>query len=160
MADRRFFYLLSRAQHTLTKFTDQKLLEELNITSVQLGALFFLRRNDGCLLKELSEGLGLNNSAITGLAGRMERQGLIERTPCERDGRASRVRMTELGRRKVEAGLPLLQQMNAVLEEGFSEAELDAASRFLQAIIERVGRAGHESDKEPEIPRQEGAPTS
>lgn len=151
MADRRFYYLLHRAQHSLQKFTDQRLAARLDISSAQLGALFYLRKNDGCLLKELSEGLGLNNSAITGLIGRMEAQGLVARQPCDRDGRASRVFMTSLGREKADAGLGPLAEMNAVLEEGFTEAELDAASRFLESIIERVGRKSRAMSPAPQI---------
>lgn len=154
MADRRFFYLLNRAQHALTKTTDERLAQELDITSVQLGALFYLRKHDDCLLKDLSEGLGLNNSAITGLAGRMEAQGLVERRPCDRDGRASRIRMTELGREKVEAGFPLLAEMNAVLEKGFTEEELNTASKFLESIIERVGRKGRPAAPKPELVKE------
>jgi len=150
MADRRFYYLLHRAQHSLQKFTDHQLAERLDISSAQLGALFYLRKNDGCLLKELSKGLGLNNSAITGLIGRMEVQGLAARQPCERDGRASRVFMTPLGREKAEAGFGPLAEMNAVLEEGFTEAELDAASRFLESIIERMGRKSRIASPSPE----------
>ncbi len=140
MSDRRFFYLLHRAQHALLKAADVQLLGELNVTSSQMGALFFLRKHDGCLLKDLSKGLGLNNSAITGLAGRMEAQGLVERRACERDGRASRLYLTDMGRDKAEAGIPFVREMNAILEEGFKDEELDAISRFLERVIERTGK--------------------
>lgn len=141
MADRRFFYLLHRAHHALLKAADFQLLSELNVTSAQMGALFFLRKNDGCLLKELSRGLGLNNSAITGLASRMEAQDLVERRACERDGRASRLYLTDPGREKAEAGIPFVREMNALLEEDFKEEELDAISRFLERVIERAQKA-------------------
>lgn len=142
MAERRFFYLINRAQHALQKYSEQHLGEQLGVTPAQLGALFFLRKAEGCQLKELSRGLGLNNSAITGLVNRMEAQGLVERRPCEADGRAFRVFMTPLGREKAEAGIPLVREMNAMLQEDFTDDELEAAARFLETMIRRLEHPG------------------
>lgn len=138
MTEPRFFYLLHRAQHALLKYSEHHLGEELGVTPAQLGALFFLRKSEGCQLKDLSRGLGLNNSAITGLVHRMEAQGLVLRRPCEDDGRAFRLFMTPLGREKAEAGIPLVREMNELLREDFTEEELEIAARFLQTVMVRL----------------------
>jgi MarR family transcriptional regulator, organic hydroperoxide resistance regulator len=148
--DRRLFFLLHRAQHAALRFADRELIRRLQITSAQLGALFFLRKNDGCLLKELSRGLALNNSAITGLVDRMAAQDLVERRPCDRDGRAFRVFMTPLGREKVEAGFPLLREWNDQLKEDFTDDQLETVYRFLATVAERLeSKSGKPAIKEP-----------
>lgn len=139
MADKRLFFLLNRARHAALKCADQTMIRELGVTSSQLGVLYFLRKNDGCLLKELSEGLGLNNSAITGLADRMEAIDLVERRADEADGRAFRLFLSPLGRARAEASLPLLKELNARIEKDFSAAELETVARFLETVVERLG---------------------
>jgi DNA-binding MarR family transcriptional regulator len=68
--DRRILLMLNHAQHRMEKRANRELKEIAGITLVQGGALAFLLKNDGCLLKEISAGLRLNNSAITGLVER------------------------------------------------------------------------------------------
>jgi len=129
--DRRLFLLLDRARNRLFKQANRELLHSANITVAQGAALFYLSRHDGCLLSDLAEGLDLNNSAITGLATRMERAGLLERKPCPEDGRAMRAHLTEKGRASHEAVKHALRDFNAQIEHGFTPEEMDVVYRFL-----------------------------
>ena len=54
-------------------------------------------------LSELCEELGLDKSNVTRLAQRLERAGLIGTRPCPDDGRAKRVELTRLGKRRAQA---------------------------------------------------------
>ena len=94
MDDRRLYYKLNQAQHLLSKRVDVELAGALGIKTAQLGAVFFLLEHDGCMLKEISAGLGLNNSAITTLVVRMEKGGLLTRESCSVDGRSYRIYLT------------------------------------------------------------------
>ncbi len=134
--DRRLFLLLDRARHKLFKRANVQLQDEIGISIAQGGALFFLGRHQNCLLSDLAEGLALNNSAITGLAARMEKSGLIKRTRCTIDGRAWRVSLTELGAEKRELVMERLRQFNLEIANGFSEQEMDIVYRFLCSIAE------------------------
>lgn len=133
--DKRLFYLLNSARHRVYKHADQKAEEALGISVTQLGALMLIAANEGCLLKDLAQSLNLNNSALTGLAARMEHNGLIERRACEQDGRASRLYLTLLGRSKIDSARPLISQLNAAMTEGFSEQEVDVILRFLNRLL-------------------------
>jgi DNA-binding MarR family transcriptional regulator len=133
--DQRLFYLLNRARHRVYKFAEQRTEAELDISVTQLGALLLIAQDEGCLLKDLAQNLNLNNSALTGLAARMENNGLIERCACEQDGRASRLHLTKLGRSKIKTAMPLIQHLNNVMAEGFSEAELQVILRFLNRLV-------------------------
>lgn len=129
--DRRLFLLLDRARNRLFKRANRELLHSANITVAQGAALFYLSRHDGCLLSDLADGLDLNNSAITGLAARMEKNGLIKRQACPQDRRAMRAHLTEKGKKAHEAVKETLRGFNAEIEAGFSPEEMDVVYRFL-----------------------------
>lgn len=135
MQDKRLFFIINKAQRLIQKWADAELMEQLGISSAQMGALFFLEEKNGCLLKELSDGLMLNNSAITGLAGRMEKSGLIEKRDCQKDGRAFRVYLTEKGRTKVRLGIPMVEGFNQMMKRIFTAEEIDFAIGFFNRII-------------------------
>ncbi|MFL1452829.1 MarR family winged helix-turn-helix transcriptional regulator [Marinobacter sp. GN3S48] len=133
--DKRLFYLLNIARHRVYKHADQRSEEALGISVTQIGALLLVAGDEGCLLKDLARSLNLNNSALTGLAGRMEQKGLLERRPCEQDGRASRLYLTELGRSKIDSAKPLITELNERMTEGFTDDEVDVILRFLNRLV-------------------------
>ena len=135
MADRRLYYKLNQAQHLLTKLMDAELASALGIKTVQLGAVFFLLEHDGCMLKEISAGLGLNNSAITTLVVRMEKGGLLTRESCSVDGRSFRIHLTNKAKSIGQKAIPVAKELNSMLAQGFSDEEIDTVIRFLDSII-------------------------
>jgi len=134
---RRLFYQLTRAQRALARTADAGLRGEMGVTAVQLGALFALAERDGMVLKELGRTLALANSAVSGLADRLEREGLAERRPDPRDGRAFRLHLTDRGREVTKAAKPFLGRFNDRIEDGFTAAELDIVARFLSTLTDR-----------------------
>jgi len=133
--DHRLFYLLNRARQRVYKFADQNTEAHLGISITQLGALLLIQQNEGCLLKDIAKDLNLNNSALTGLANRMEQNDLVERKPCEQDGRASRMYLTALGREKVQLAVPLIKQLNSAMSAGFSDDEIKVILKFLNHLL-------------------------
>ena len=132
--DKRFFYLLNKARHRVYKHADQRSEEALGISVTQVGALLLVAGDEGCLLKDLAHSLHLNSSALTGLAGRMENKGLLERRTCDRDGRASRLYLTDVGREKIESAKPLITELNNRMTEGFSDEEVTVILKFLNNL--------------------------
>ncbi|MBU2644035.1 MarR family transcriptional regulator [bacterium] len=135
MAHRHLFFLALRAQHSLSKLGEKVFQKVLGVSAAHLSALFYLSRNDGCLLKDLSVGLELNNSAVTGLVRRMVVAGLVTRRASETDGRAVHVSLTQKGRTITEAADPVLNEINSLLTSDFSVTEMDTIIRFLGTII-------------------------
>src|SRR5262249_748231 len=107
---------------------------ENGLTSAQSGVLFYLGRNDGALIGEVAEALDLVPSAMTGLADRMERAGLVERRPDSEDGRALRIYLTDAGQSVRKRAVARTQALNARLMEGFSDREIDTVSRWLISL--------------------------
>jgi DNA-binding MarR family transcriptional regulator len=133
----RLIYKLSLAQHRLLKSADEAFKEASGISTTQLGVLFFLQKSPGALLKDVSDALGVNASAITALIGRMEDAGLVRREPSSDDQRATRLFATSTGLAKATAARPVLARLNARLTSDFSEREIATVARFLDTILER-----------------------
>jgi MarR family transcriptional regulator, organic hydroperoxide resistance regulator len=133
----RFIYKLSLAQHRLLKSADLAFKEAGGISTTQLGVLFFLQKSPGALLKDVSDALGVNASAITALIGRMEEAGLVQRQPSSDDQRAIHLFATTSGLAKAAAARPVLARLNTRLTGGFSEREIATVARFLDSVLER-----------------------
>ncbi|GAA5316715.1 MAG: MarR family transcriptional regulator [Candidatus Pelagadaptatus aseana] len=134
--DKRLFFLMNMAQHRVFRFADNKSVELLDIPVSQVAAMLYVAKNEGCLQKDLSQALGLNNSAVTGLAKRMEARALIQRQPCNIDGRATRLYLAERGRETLPQVFPLIAQLNELLAADFSDDEIAVVMRFLNKVIE------------------------
>jgi len=145
-ADERYIYWIARARHRLFSALDEALLAAAEVTTAQSAALFWLRKRDGARLSELSRGLDLDNSAITGMVDRLEKKGLVRRERIPGDRRATGVWLTPAGRETAERALPVVNDFNARVAEGFSDAELDAFMRVLRAIGRRFGGEGADED--------------
>lgn len=111
-------------------------MDKLGVTTTQLTALMVLKERENCLMKELADALMLDNSAVTGLAKRLQANGLINREPCKTDSRAIRLSTSKRGKEILEKGMTLLHQVNAEMNAGFSESELDTVSRYLQHVTQ------------------------
>ena len=134
--DKRLFFLLNKARHRMFKYAEAQSECRLGTSVTQTAALMFIGKNEGCLQKELAKILGLNNSAVTGLVGRMVKNNLIIRQACEDDARASRLYLTQLGQTKAPQIKPLMKEFNEKLTQGFSEDEIDVVLRFLNNIVD------------------------
>ncbi|WP_196221161.1 MarR family winged helix-turn-helix transcriptional regulator [Sansalvadorimonas verongulae] len=137
--EKKLYFLLNQAQQKLYKEMDRETLAELGVTSAQAAALYHLQQRNGCLQAELGKALGLGKAATSGMATRLEKLGLIKRTPSPVDGRGQRLLLTVDGLQVLVKARPLLNHMNKALEGGFKEKELEVVRRYLNSIIERLG---------------------
>ena len=143
--DRRLFFKINRVQKVLFKFVEKEVREKLEVTPVQLGVLFYLQNNNGCLLKDISRELSQNNSAVTTLVERMEKNGLLRKQVSETDGRAFQVFSTKKGIEIAERGLPVIGEFNSKLTDNMSEAELDTIHDFLDKALTRFTKKNKET---------------
>ncbi len=133
---RRLIYQINMARHVMMKAMDSVCRRELDTSVVQLTALMALNEQKSCQMKELAHTLMLDKSAVTSLARRLENKGLIEKVPSDLDSRASLLILTQKGREKLQKGLGLLHDANKIMDEGFSESELDTVSRYLNHLTD------------------------
>ena len=99
--------------------------------------LEFLGRNDGALIGDVSQALDIMPSAMTGLADRMERAGLVKRRRDGEDGRSQRLHLTSAGQELGKRAATRTRVINNRLMDGFSEAEIDVVSRWLTSLQDK-----------------------
>ena len=104
---------------------NEELVREHDLPLTSYEVLMYLLDADGNRLRmgELAEALLLSRSGVTRLVDRLERQGLVEREPCEDDARGYFAVLTHGGRRKVEAARPT--HLDGVREHFLGKLERD-----------------------------------
>jgi DNA-binding MarR family transcriptional regulator len=71
---------------------------------------------DGALrMQDLAEGVHLSQSALSRLVGRLEADGLVERSICSADRRGIYARLTKAGRERYDAARPTHRRVLAEL---------------------------------------------
>jgi len=134
--DRRIVFLLNQAQHQVNLYIDKILRQAANITGAQAAALFYLNKHNGCLQKQLAQGLKLDNSAVTGMVDRLQRKELVEKHRCKLDGRAFTLQLTPHGRNSIDAVRPLIKSHNNLLTDKFGEETMDSFCHVLQYLVD------------------------
>ena len=135
--DDRLIYLISRAQHGLMTHLKKALNDEgVEITPVQAGILFLLRKN-ALTMTELSRTLSIDNSAITGLVDRLEKSSLAKRTANPSDRRTYLIRITDKGKNEIDRAYVIIKKVNKEIKSGFSEDEVEAFKKVLNSLLEK-----------------------
>ena len=94
------------------------------------------RRRDGVTMSELSRMLLVSNGNATTVVDRLERDGLVRRSPSETDRRTVYVALTEAGAQAFEGwGAGHEAELSRIFDD-MDEADLDA----LTAILKRMGK--------------------
>ncbi len=136
--DRRLFFMLDRAHTQLAKAADAHLSASSHVGTSQAAVLIYLGYHDNCRLSELSEGVGRNNSAITGLVSRMEEAGLVSRGHSHDDRRTKTVSLTSKGWTVRETVMNDFRAFNEKLVKGLNDREVDAVMKFLSLSVSNV----------------------
>ena len=79
---------------------------------------------EGCAQpSDIASFIGIDRTATSRALRRMETDGLLSREAGKGDRRTTRVTLTELGRRRIEQGVPFAVENNAVMQAKLSEEE-------------------------------------
>ncbi|MEU6307694.1 MarR family winged helix-turn-helix transcriptional regulator [Streptomyces chartreusis] len=124
--DQRLYFLLQRAAHQLRVVSDRRLVAAAGITTAQLGALYAVRDEPGITQQGLARVLGLRESAVTGLVGRLTAAGLVAKRAHPREHRAVVLELTDEGAAALDAAQPEVDRFNAEArallgEDGFAQ---------------------------------------
>jgi DNA-binding MarR family transcriptional regulator len=126
---------MHRAHRALIAHVDARLVEALGVSSSQLGVLYYLGKHAGASMTDVAGFFDLNKSAASATLGRLEHASLVRREPDPRDGRGSRLFLTARGEATRAQSLPHVRRMTTEITSGFSEAEIDAVTRFLNSLV-------------------------
>ena len=111
---------------------------ELHPLGLRLGAfpaLLLLWEGDGLTQRDLVQGLDIEQPTMAATLTRMERDGLIQRSRDETDGRSQRIRLTARGRALEAPAKAAAQRVNAIALHGFGETESAAILQAMRRVI-------------------------
>ena len=131
-------HLIRRAQQRHAALWQEQVSGE--VSSVQYAVLAVLNRMPGASQSELGAELDLDRSTIADIASRLERRGVIERSPHEIDRRRYSLRLTAVGLSEVDQLRPLVTEANASLTAGLSTEEVATLRTLLQRVL------GHDAE--------------
>jgi len=139
----RLFFRLYQCANMLHK-TGTRAVEEEGLTTQQwavLGALSRPQAAAGMTVNELARYLLVSRQNLSGLIGRMERDGHLASAPDGRDRRARRITMTPTGRRVwTMLAQPKIEAYYARALEGFSVDDMAHAIHYLLKLLDNMER--------------------
>jgi DNA-binding MarR family transcriptional regulator len=128
----RLIFLISKVYQklilNLQKAFSQKGVE---VTPIQVMLLFFLQKNNGSSLTQISQGLMLENPTVTGLIDRLEKLSYVKRTDHPEDRRVYLVHLTEKGNKVANRALPIVKKLNEEIKKGYSKEEIENFKKVL-----------------------------
>src|SRR5262249_46933362 len=122
----------------LCKAERHQMEEALNQLGLHVGQellLLQLWQEDGASQSHLAEAMEVDISTITKAVQRMERTGLLKRSPDTVDARISRVYLTERGRALREPVMQVWNTLEGQLVEALTETEQVLLRRLLLHLI-------------------------
>lgn len=126
-------HLIRRAQQRHAALWQEEVSTE--VSSVQYAALAVIERMPGASQSALGTELDLDRSTIADIVSRLERRGVIERSPHASDRRRYSLILTTAGLAEVEHLRPRVVAVNAKLTDGLSRQDLTTLRTLLERIL-------------------------
>lgn len=126
-------FLTVRTARSMKKMLDAR-LSEFGVTSSQHTVLSTLAEDDGLSLSEIGKRIYLDKPAITGLADRLEKDGLVERRRTSEDRRVIRLYLTEKGQNLLQRFEKIATEVDQELVQVLSSSELNKFREMLNRI--------------------------
>ncbi|QKC96054.1 MarR family winged helix-turn-helix transcriptional regulator [Mesorhizobium sp. NZP2298] len=106
----------------------------------QMPVIYLLRDGAAMSQKELARFAKIEQPSMAQMLARMERDGLIRRTPDPNDGRSSLISLTEATLKKLPAAREALDEGRDEALAGFSEDEVATLLGMLRRLNENLDR--------------------
>ena len=98
--------------------------------------LHTVRNTPACRIQEVAASQGITLGAASRLVDRLHRDGLVHRTPCEHDRRATILTVTEQGLAHLEEACMIVEKEQERLFAPLSPAQREELTRSLALIAE------------------------
>ena len=107
-----------------------------------------LSRSEGMTQSELAAALHVQPATMTHMVQHMQRAGLIERRPDERDHRVSRVFLTDAGRALSQPVEDVYCAIGEKALHGLTTEDCDTLMALLVRVQDNLMESGHPADSE------------
>ncbi len=133
-------YLLGRVGRALRADRARR-LKVADLHCGQDRLLLHLQEEDGLSPSALAARLGVEPPTVTKMAQRLERAGLLRRTPDPNDARSARLHLTEEGRACCAAAEACWHRVERDVLAGFSDEEAEGLRRLLLRVLSNLDAA-------------------
>ncbi|WP_117193108.1 MarR family winged helix-turn-helix transcriptional regulator [Rhizobium terrae] len=116
----------------------QKRATLLGFSPGQFPVLLELWQEDGLTQKQLLDKLEVEQATLANTLSRMERDGLIQRTPHPSDRRAQIITLTALGRELEGRAVEAAAEADAALFSGFRRFERELMIEYMRMIVDNA----------------------
>ncbi|MFG1699102.1 MarR family winged helix-turn-helix transcriptional regulator [Nonomuraea sp. NPDC049309] len=131
-------YQLKRVQAALRAAMDD-VLRVHGLTTPQYSCLELLRQRPGMSNAELARGTFVTRQSMNVLLQNLQEAGLVERPATAPSGRALPARLTEEGRRRLEAARADVTAVEQRMNSPMTAEEAEALARRLAEMAEALG---------------------
>jgi DNA-binding MarR family transcriptional regulator len=132
-----FCLLLKNTWQKLSRYYNQRLAEH-DLTVPKALLLLEISPESGKNPKSLAKSLVLENSSITGLLDRLEKQGLVKRQPDPKDRRGILIFLTPEGIVARQTITTLVEGMDRRIREGISGDDTKTFRRVIAVISKQI----------------------
>ncbi|MCD8107223.1 MAG: MarR family winged helix-turn-helix transcriptional regulator [Oscillospiraceae bacterium] len=118
--------------------SDGYLGSEYSVTETRV--LFEIKNHSGCLQSDIVKTLHIDKSYLSRIIRRFSERGLVEKSKCDKDKRAGKLTLTELGNVETENLIALTNSRITSQISGLDQGECDALSAALDTVISILGK--------------------
>lgn len=133
-------HLISLAARGFTRLSEAR-LKPLGFGVGHLPVLVALQDGQASSQRELARSARIEQPSMAQMLTRMERDGLIQRTPDPLDKRSSQINLTESARTRLPDACAVLFDGNRDALDGFTEQEAAQLTALLTRLIANLDRA-------------------
>lgn len=132
-----FCLLIKNTWQKLSRYYNQRLtLHDLTVQKALL--LLEIPPESGKNPRSLAKELDLENSSMTGLLDRLEKQGLLERQPDPNDRRGVLIYLTPQGQIARETIKALVEELDRKLQEALSVEDIKVFRKVMAVISKQI----------------------
>lgn len=130
----RLYHRLQLAAHRLQKTADRAVMEAAELTTAQAAVLAVISLHEPAPQRLVATQLGLNESAVTAMVGRLLKLGLLDRVRDEDDARAWKLSVSKDGRAAMKRIEKPFRGVNAKIEATLSDKEIAQLADYLTRL--------------------------
>lgn len=132
-------HLISLAARSFARLSEAR-LKPLGFGVGHLPVLVALQNGKASTQRDLARFAKVEQPPMAQMLARMERDGLIKRTPDPADGRSSRIVLTKAAQKRMPEAIAVLLQGNSEAMNGFTPAESAQLVDLLTRLIGNLDR--------------------
>jgi MarR family transcriptional regulator, temperature-dependent positive regulator of motility len=143
--ERSPIHLLHRAGQCASDIFQGEMIEG-DLTPRQYAVLVAVSQNEGLSQTQLVEKTGVDRSTLADIVRRMLKKGLLQRRRTKDDARAYAVKLTDDGRRTLEAVDPLARKVDDKILAALPGQQRERFLQDLALIVEALGNMQSKED--------------